>query len=156
MNSINGYLIMTNSLKPLLLKIASLKPCDQQWILQQLPDTLAHKFQQKKGLQHLAMARRFLGLTPCDDLSTVTINPLPDYCHMLAHKAPLYVAIILEQGNYPWEKRFLCQFDEFKTIDDALNRHLADIKPAVKKAVWQEWQHTLSFDQYLENPSSGF
>lgn len=142
---------MTNTLKPILLEIASLKRRDQQWILEQLPDELARKFTQKKGLQWLATARRLLGLKARDNLPTASINPLPSYCQTLANKAPLYIAIILEQGHYSWQNDFLSQFDESKAVNIALDSQLVEIKPAVKALVWQEWQQTLSFSQHLEN-----
>lgn len=142
---------MTNTLKPILLEIASLKQRDQQWILKQLPEELARKFNQKKGLQLLATARRFLGLKARDNLPKVSISPLPSYCQALANKSPLYIAIILEQGNYAWKNNFLSQFDDSKAVNMALDTQLIDIKLAVKALVWQEWQQTLSFDQHLEN-----
>lgn len=142
---------MTKTLKPILLDIASLKRRDQQWILQQLSNESARKFTQKKGLQLLATARRFLGIKIPDSLPKTSISSLPSYCQTLANKAPLYIAIILKQGDYPWTDDFLKQLDDSKAVSMALDSTILDIKPAVQTLVWQEWQQTLSFEHHLEN-----
>ena len=144
---------MVNRLKEILLTMAQLPGADQQWILQQLPIKALETFKAKQGLTLLQQARRFRSLKtnklaiPFEKSSL----SLPDYCQQLATKSPLYVAIILEQGNYPWTANFLKQFDNHKLISTALENHTPDIKFTIKQALFNEWNSLYSFERYLDD-----
>ncbi len=75
---------------------------------------------------------------------------LPVYAQKLATRAPLYAAIVIEQGNYPWEVLFLNQFDTTGAIQRLLESQVVDIKVDVKQTVFKTWEDALSFEQHLE------
>lgn len=84
-------------------------------------------------------------ITPQDPVPVLPVD-----CQLLAGKCPLYVAIVLEQGTYPWKNEFLKQFDSAGHISAALEDKVCDIKPSVKQALLQDWESHLSFEAYLE------
>lgn len=144
---------MTSRLKQILLKMVRLSSADQRWILRQLADEQLATFKRLNGLEILENAKRFRKM----DIKNLAIpkdesKPLPDYCTQLATKTPLYTAIILEQGCYPWQASFLKKFDSEKQIADMLETRVPDIKEAVKQTLHDEWERTVSLD--IETPSS--
>lgn len=133
--------------------MAQLPPADQRWILKQLSTKALEKLKAKQGLTLLKEAQRFRGLKtnkfvmPVDNF----LPSLPDYCQQLATKSPLYIAIILEQGNYPWQAAFLKQFDNHHLISRALENHAPDIKLTIKQALCNEWDSLNTFEHYLSD-----
>lgn len=143
---------MTKRLKEILLNMARLPSSDQQWILSRLSDDQRIKLEQRQGLKLLSDAKRFRNVS--QDKMDSSANPpssLPAYCQELANKAPLYAAIVIEQGNYPWQNSFLQEFDAEGLIKNILENEVQDIKPLVKQALLREWHANLSFEALLEN-----
>jgi len=144
---------MTNQLKQILFNIARLPSVDQDWILRRLSNTELNTLNQYNGLKLLKEAQRFRLLKSedaCIPLKEAPM-PLPDLCQQLALKAPLYAAIIIEQGAYPWREMFLEQFDVDGTIQGLLENQVLDVKPMVKQAVFSEWERSVSFDNLLDS-----
>jgi len=132
--------------------MARLPSSDQRWILRQLPTEQLLTFKRYQGLELLQAAKRFRRLKikhlalPLD-----SPKPLPACCQQLASKAPLYVAIVLEQGSYSWQAQFLQQFDTDAAIRTFLENQVPDLKNLVKHKVFREWEKTLSFEEHLED-----
>lgn len=143
---------MTNSLKQILFKVARLPSIDQHWILRRLSSTELNTLNQYHGLKLLKEAQRFRRLKPNDACLVLkeAVNPLPAWCQRLAQHAPLYAAIIIEQGSYPWSNVFLKQFDVDGRIQDVLEHQVLDIKPGVKQAIFSEWERSVSFEDLLD------
>jgi hypothetical protein len=143
---------MSSQLKQILLKMVRLPLADQRWILRQLSNKQLQTFERWQGLQLLTAAKRYRKLnTKQLVLSDEPPQPLPDCCQQLANKAPLYVAIVLKLGDYPWETLFLQQFDTNNTIKKLLENQVPDIKLPVKQALFSDWESTLSFEEQLGN-----
>lgn len=141
-----------SKLKQILLNIARLPSSDQRWVLRQLSGEQRVTLEQKHGLKLLQSAQRFRKLkTKNLFLPLASPQPLPAYCQQLATKAPLYIAVVIEQGSYPWQALFLQQFDKDGIIKSSLETHVPDIKRLVKEALFSEWENSISFDAYLEN-----
>lgn len=145
---------MTNDLKPdlkpILLKIACLSRADQGWIIDKLSKTQSLLFNKVKGEQLLQSARRFRKLK-YKDQPLLTAKPhLPSYCQRLAKHSPLYIALVLEQGQFSWEKEFLTSVDCAEPIKNAALTQLKQIKPVSKMAVFNHWQNSLTFAAHLE------
>ena len=138
---------MIKQLKQILINVARLPSSDQRWIVRQLSSNQLTTLKQWRGLELLQNAQRFRSLKPIQ--VDATPNPLPAYCKLLATKAPLYAAIVLEQGSYPWRSLFLKRFDTDGAIQSLLANQVADIKPLVKQALLSEWENSLSFDMHL-------
>lgn len=140
-----------NPLKKILVQIARLPARDQRWILKQLPHTAHATLSRLDGLALLKEAQRFRTLTPQDICMPKEPDiRLPAYAQTLAGRAPLYTAIVLEQGHYPWGVLFLNQFDTTGAIQRSLESHVMDIKPSVKQSVLKAWDDSLTFEQHLE------
>ena len=161
------------SLKQILLKIARLPSSDQRWILHRLSNQQRATLTHWPGLKLLQRAQHFRTLKI--HYHDAPLNPpitLPACCQHLSTKAPLYVAIVIEQGLYPWTTLFLQQFDQDGLIKASLENHVPDIKPLVKQALFSEWEHSSaehygghvagaplstlrSFDAFLEEDEHG-
>lgn len=144
---------MIKALKEILIKIARLSKADQRWVLQQLSERQTTLFNQKQGKQLLQESRRFRKLTLQTKDATTPSPLLPFYCQNLAHSPSLYIAIILEQGKFSWEKEFLQGFDPQAEIKEAMANSLPLLKDATKKLLFEQWQlkrADLSFATYLE------
>jgi hypothetical protein len=128
---------MTKRLKDLLLAIAKQPLVDERWIVKHLPEDQRIKFERRNGHAQLKEARRFRALRP---VAPKERTHLPSDCQLLRQKPALYIAIILEQGLYPWQAEFLTQFDTDKKIQQALAQQVPAIKPLVKHAVFTDWQ----------------
>ena len=149
---------MISRLKQILLKMVRISSSDQRWILRQLTDDQLAKFKRYNGSDILESAKRFRNMDIKHlVMPTALQNPLPACCTQLAMKAPLYAAIILEQGSYPWQSDFLKQFDSDNLVSDMLENRVPDIKEAVKQALYSEWESTKDmddlqpFENYLED-----
>ncbi len=148
---------MANELKEIILKIACLPASSQRWIMRRLTNEQLELFNQHQGLKHLAEAKRFRklkGYTPNPSIAAIgnsesTIN-LPVYCQTLLKKSPLYAAVVMEQGAYPWQALFLQQLDSEGLIKNALHNEVPDLKPLIKTALFNEWEDSISFKSYLE------
>jgi hypothetical protein len=141
---------MNKNLKQILLKIAQLPQTDQCWINKHLSLKQQEIFNKLKGEKLLQKARRFSKLRTQNLNSSFTI-PLPNYCQHLANQPPLYVAIVLQQGNYHWQESFLQSFDSQGLISHLLKTELGDIKSSTKKMLFKHWENSLSFDSFLGN-----
>lgn len=137
---------MNKTFESLLLKMARLPAVDLHWVLNQLTETNRRAFKRHHGFHFLKMAHGKIerNTPPPEPKET-----LPGIGVALAKKAPLYAAVILEQGQYPWAPLFLAQKDTSGLIQVALNQDVLDLKPAVKLALWQEWEASFSFEHYL-------
>ena len=133
-------------LKPLLLKIASLPLKDQRWLLKQLTPQQRTCFAQHQGVSLLEKARRFAGI-PIPQMKSAE-PMLPDLCSELANQPPLYVAIILEQGAFPWAKMFLTSYQQHHNLQTLPDTQL--LKPATKAALFKQWNAQLDFADHLE------
>lgn len=145
---------MVNQLKHLLLRLAQLPHVDQRWVLQQLPAAQLTTLNKYDGLRLLKSAQRFkkVRINNLPSQQTALPNtPLPGYCEELASKSPLYVAIVLTQGDYTWQTLFLERFDTSGLIRDAIERQVPDLKIIIKETLWQEWENSLSFAYLMES-----
>lgn len=143
---------MNKSFKHILLAITRLPVRDQRWIIQHLPTEQRLKFKKLHGNTLLKQAQRFRDLPhfPTQPQET-PLAPLPSHSMQLATYAPLYIAIILEQGAYAWTEQFLKQFDVDNRIRNALEQQTTRIKPLVKAALFHDWEQLSSFDRLLED-----
>ncbi|MBL7479152.1 hypothetical protein [Legionella bononiensis] len=140
---------MNKELKKLLLKIAALPKSDQKWILNQLTANQQKQFELLEGNKLLAKARRFRTLAYED---SVTVNPdlkLPALCHDLKHQDSLYIAIILDQGQFPWREQFIQSLNNGNEIQQIMNDQVKTLKPDTKSSVFRQWQNQLNFDDQL-------
>ncbi|KTD25837.1 MULTISPECIES: hypothetical protein [Legionella] len=144
---------MSNQLKSILLKIAHLSKADQRWIISQLSTAEKALFIRQKGeelLQHAQHFRKLRGAIA----SFIPIDSLPgQLCKRLSTHSPLYIAIILEQGQYDWHEDFLRRFDHEGTIKHLLKTQVKRLKSSPKQALFSHWENTssLSFDHSVEN-----
>lgn len=150
---------MIRELKAILLAVARLPLSDQRWILKKLPADQRATFEQLNGLRHLEEALRFKALQLDDhkragrhceaqtDTSCVNTN---DHWAILALKDPLYIAIILKQGNYEWTTDFLQQYDQEGAIEALMADQVNCLKPLSKQALFIAWEKHGSFEDYLE------
>ena len=145
------------SLKQILFNIARLPSIDQNWIMRRLSGTELNTFKQYHGLELLQEAQHFRTLKAGDACLPLkeSPKPLPELCQQLAMKAPLYAAIVIEQGSYAWSDLFLEQFDTNGTIRAALSNRVLDIKSGVKQAIFSEWERSVSFDSMLDDDVHG-
>lgn len=116
---------------------------DQRWLLKQLTPQQKRAFTQHKGTSLLYAARRFANL-PLPK-SQVEKPCLPNLCDELKTQSPLYVAIILEQGQFAWEKDFIHEYQHVLPMDAVVA-----LKTATKLALFNQWQKSLSFSAQLE------
>ncbi len=68
---------------------------------------------------------------------------MPAYCAHLQNQAALWIAIILEQGQFPWQENFLKQLEQQSAVTTMLNTVVPLLKPETKQHVLQHWQNTL-------------
>ena len=142
---------MISHFKHLLVQIARLPARDQRWILNRLSPAAQSGFSRRNGPALLKEAARFSALAELDpSLINEPTTALPAYANTLATRAPLYAAIVIEQGNYPWAPLFLNQWDTSGTIQSCMANQVPHIKPAVKQALLNDWESALSFEQHLE------
>ncbi|ARG96962.1 hypothetical protein [Legionella micdadei] len=144
---------MSNQLKSILLKIARLPKTDQRWIIDQLSKEKKTLFKQINGVQLLHQAQHFRKLK--GDISLlIGSGPLnSDLYKRLANHSPLYIAIVLEQGQYDWQNDFIRAFDQDGKIKTLLKTQVKQLKLSPKQALFKQWENTqsLSFDNYMES-----
>lgn len=144
---------MFNDLKRLLLQIARLPKSDQRWILNQLSAEQHAQLQSHQGMTWLNEAQRFKTLpVPKTTAPVAQEHTLPAFAQTLLLEAPLYAAIVLDQGAFPWQSQLLQNNDQDGAIRQALDALVPDIKEPVKKAVFEEWRQQLPFEHLLEHP----
>jgi hypothetical protein len=142
---------MNNQFKTLLLKIVALPLKDQRWILSRLTPKQQEQFTQLQGNSLLGKARRFRKL-PYPQLPPIAKPAqLPELCKELKQQAPLYIAIILEQGQFEWEQLFLQTNEQREEIKQLIKQVVCLIKPATKSYTFRQWQTSLSFVDQLES-----
>lgn len=142
---------MNKEFKKLLLKIAQLPLNDQNWILNQLSSDQQKQFVRQKGIILLEKARQFRQL-PDPLLPLVSNVPqLPELFEGLMQLEPLYIAIILDQGNFTWTQQFLERNEQAELIKRLTHEVLCFIKSATKARAFQHWQSQLSFKEQLEH-----
>jgi hypothetical protein len=141
---------MNHEFKKILLNLARLPRSDQQWVLKQLTANQREQFSKLEGHSLLSNARKFRKL-PCPSLPHLKHEvQLPEACQQLRQTDPLYVAIILEQGQFSWEQQFLQTCAQKHKIREQLRTQVKELKPATKHVVFQQWQGELSFNDQLE------
>ena len=141
---------MSKELKHLLLRLAKLSRSDQKWILHQLKPKHRSQFINIQGDSLLENAYKFRKLS-CPPLPKNTESSLPETCKQLKQEAPLYIAIILEQGQFSWEQPFLQTCEQKHLITTQLDGPVKELKSCTKLFVFQQWQAQLSFKDQLEN-----
>lgn len=150
---------MNKEFKKLLIKIARLPRSDQRWILKQLNPTQREQFKKLQGNSLLLDAYRFRSLSDSQLEKMDPDSPLPKSYQTLRKKDPLFIALILEQGQFSWADEFLKEIE----INEETYKQVKLIKPATKLFVYQQWQSELcdlkqpssekeekKFDEYLE------
>lgn len=145
---------MSNYLKQILLRMARLPSRDQDWIIRQLSKEQRLLLDKHQGMVWLNEAQRYKSLPEAAPAKHVAEedekNALPASALDLLVEAPLYVAIVLAQGDYPWQPLLLQTADNDGAIRNALVSQVPDLKHRVKTAVFEDWQQRLSFEHVLE------
>jgi hypothetical protein len=127
---------MNNSLKRLLVQVASLPLKDQHWLLKQLTPEQQKLFVHQQGVILLDEARRFAKIPlPAQRRSLKPV--VPEFYLALQKYPPTYIAIILEQGQFPWAEP-----QQLPNIEQ--------IKPTTKQVLFKQWQNSLNFAEQLE------
>jgi len=134
---------MNKEFKKIILKLAGLSCANQKWVLNQLTAKEQKQFKNLHGDTLLNDAYRFRKLPYAQLPDTTNTSHLPDFCQELMQQDPLYISIILEQGQFSWEQQFIQRWSE-------VNQQINHIKPATKLCVFQQWQAQLSFCDHLE------
>lgn len=137
---------MNKQFKQLLLNLAKMNTRDQRWIMEQLPPELQHRFVQLQGPDFLKQAAKFKSVAtmPTQDKHSLATE-LPDFCEPLARNAPLFIAIILEQGSFSWQALFLKHYDCIQVPPQQLKA----IKSATKAYLFNQWQQQFSFEELM-------
>lgn len=143
-------MLIVNELKQILLKLSQLSKIDQHWVLRKLPPSQRKTFEKLQGNRLLKQSRRFRRLKT-QVIPHVSAPQFPNYCQTLALETPLYIAIILEQEQFPWKKAFLNIFDVNHQIQDHCETTLCHVKPATKTIISNCWKNALSFADHLES-----
>jgi hypothetical protein len=138
---------MNNEFKKILLSIAKLPRSDQQWLLKQLTTKQREQFTTLNGHSLLNNALKFRKLPVPERLHEMH---LPKVCNQLGLEDPLYIAIILEQGQFSWESLFLQTCVHQQQINEQLQFQVKKLKPATKNYLFQHWQEQLAFSDQLE------
>lgn len=142
---------MSNPLKQILLKMARLSKSDQRWIISKLSSAEAQRFNQEQGEQLLRDARRFRKLnTDLQPLICRNTQKTPSFHQRLSEYPALYIAIVLEQGNYVWQEQFLTRFDQDGSIKHLLTTQVKPLKCSTRQVLFRQWENTLSFDEQME------
>lgn len=142
---------MSNPLKQILLKMARLAKSDQRWIISKLSSIEAQRFKQEQGEQLLQDARRFRQLNvDLQPLISTNTPKTPPFQQRLAEYPRLYIAIVLEQGNYFWQEQFLTRFDQEGSIKHLLATEVKTLKLATRQVLFKQWENSLSFDEHVE------
>ncbi|MBA3537488.1 MAG: hypothetical protein H0T84_12930 [Tatlockia sp.] len=141
---------MTTNFKEILLKIGRLSKSDQRWIIAKLSKTEKAVYSKLQGEKLLSKARLFRTLNK--EMPLPLKEPLapPDW-QSLANYCSLYIAIVLEQGQFLWQEQFLGLFDQKDEIKMLFSSdRLKQLTTSTKQAVYQQWEKNQNFDSYLE------
>jgi hypothetical protein len=141
---------MNKEFKTLLLKIARLPLVDQRWILNQLTPKQQEQFSCWQGESLLLKARQFRKVAYDQANAVPQIKPLPDFCKELRQQAPLYIAILLDQGQFEWEQPFVQTIEQRNEIKQLMEETVPFIKPETKACIYKQWQAQLNFIDQLE------
>jgi hypothetical protein len=142
---------MTRNLKKILLKIGCLSKSDQRWIMAKLSESEKAIFRQMQVEKLLSTARRFRTLQ--NEQMPLPLSPqfMPPNLQSLANYCPLYIAIVLEQGQFSWQQQFLSLFDHKGEIETLFcSDKLMQLTSATKQALYKHWEKSQTFDRYLE------
>jgi hypothetical protein len=63
---------------------------------------------------------------------------------------PLYVAIILEQGQFPWAIDFVEEYQQHHNLPSLPIKLVEKVKLGTKVVLFNQWQKTLNFAGQLE------
>jgi hypothetical protein len=141
---------MNNTFKNILLKLVQLPRRDQRWVLQQLNSQQREQFNALQGNSLLSDAYKFRNVSYSQQIPQIKQNTtLPKACLTLRQADPLFIAIILEQGQFTWEEQFLQSCAQNNPIKELLDTQVKDLKSATKSYLFQQWQNQLSFDDHL-------
>ncbi len=140
---------MNSVLKKIIFNLAKLSRTDQYWVLKHLSPEHRTQFDNLQGTLLLQKARKFRHLT-CPDIPCDNQIQLPKACHQLRQEDSLFIAIILEQGQFSWEKFFLHSCPHQDHIQQCLTTQVKTIKTATKYYLFEQWQKELSFHDQLE------
>lgn len=138
---------MNSDFRKFIVRIASLKSCDQKWLLKHLGVKEQAVFNRLQGPLLLKEAKRFKGLT-CQEVKSAKAPTLPLLCQNLKQQDPLFIAIILEQGQFSWESHWLNTLEDKERIE-IHRRTIQSIKPLTRATLFKNWQSALSFAQQL-------
>lgn len=140
---------MNKQFKQLLLKIAVLPLRDQKWMLNQLTAKQQEQFKMMQGTDLLQQARRFRTIS-CPDVKPIPSSlSLPTLCHSLKQEDLFYIALILEQGQFPWNEQFLFSHEHGNEIQHLMNEEISALKSNTKLSAFKHWQSQLSFEDQL-------
>ena len=142
---------MNKEFKQLLIQLAKQSQADQKWILSKLPDKQREQFNRLQGDPLLKEAHRFRKVYINDIPQLKDIAKLPAFCEALCQKHPLFIAIILEQGQFQWSEQFLEANDQSDEIKRFLNEETNKIKPATRHSFFKNWQERLDFKDQMES-----
>jgi hypothetical protein len=142
---------MSNVFKTLLLRIAKLTRNDQKWVLAQLSPEQKQQFAMLQGDNLLDCARRFRHI-PAESIPPLQKpKALPFFCQTLEKQPPLFVAILLEQGQFDWQEVFGAQSKQKNELEQVVKTTLKKLKPETKQRVLALWQKQVGFSEHLEN-----
>ncbi|RAP36955.1 hypothetical protein B1207_05865 [Legionella quinlivanii] len=117
-----------NNLQDIVSAIGKLALRDQRWILSKLPEAKKKQLDNMSENQKAAVS------------NTMIEDDLPGFCRSLATKDPLYIAIILEEGQFIWKEQFLNEFNLLDRIN-SIETSLANISNTSKSLVYAEWEN---------------
>lgn len=140
---------MNKEFKKILLQIATLHRTDQKWILKQLTEEQSVQFNRLQGSSLLSQAQRFRGLVFADLVPDTKEPQLPALCSTLEQQEALFIAIILEQGQFSWQNQWLATHPLRENIISLSRTRVPAIKPATRLTLFQQWQTQLDFSDQL-------
>lgn len=155
---------MNRQFKKILLNLVKLSRFDQRWVLNKLSPEQRERFNALQGDSLLLEARKFRDLS-CNEVSRLGLGPTkvltpsqdsmlgqgPTYNReILRQEDPLFIAIIINQGQFEWEQEFLNTCEHKDQIKEHLDIDIHKIKLATKSYLFQQWQSQLDFQAQLE------
>lgn len=142
---------MNKEFKQILIQLAKRSLADQKWILGQLPGKQRKQFSRFQGDILLKEAYRFRNMSINDIPQVKDIPKLPALCETLCNKHSLFIAIILEQGQFQWSEQFLETNEKSDEIRRFLNEEINKIKPDTRHSLFINWQERLNFEDRMES-----
>ncbi len=142
---------MIQQFKYWLNRISRLSHQDQRWLIKNLSPEARLRFEAQGGDKLLLNAQRFRKLkVAAPQITAPKAISLPSYCQELANQHPLWIAIILEEGQFTWKDKFLTLYDLEGYINTALEECVPSIKHIARSTLFQHWQNQLSIDAHWE------